>query len=100
MEKYRKFDDPSCGINPFMPLIEQKRPLLVKIVKLIIVPLFIVIKIPFIFILLTMLFILNILKHVLIVPVLIRILERIQNFFLCKILLTAFGVNNFRGCYH
>jgi len=23
MEKYRRFDDPSCGINPFMPLPEQ-----------------------------------------------------------------------------
>jgi len=24
MEKYRKFDDASCGINPFVPLPEKK----------------------------------------------------------------------------
>jgi hypothetical protein len=26
MEKYRKFDDASCGINPFVPLPEKTRP--------------------------------------------------------------------------
>ena len=25
MEKFRRFDDPSCGINPFVPLKEQRR---------------------------------------------------------------------------
>ena len=26
MEKFRKFDDPRCGVNPFVPLIEKPRP--------------------------------------------------------------------------
>jgi hypothetical protein len=25
MEKFRKFDDPRCGVNPFVPLIETPR---------------------------------------------------------------------------
>jgi len=26
MEKFRKFDDPRVGVNPFVPLLEQSRP--------------------------------------------------------------------------
>ena len=26
MEKFRKFDDPRCGVNPFVPLRENPRP--------------------------------------------------------------------------
>jgi hypothetical protein len=25
MEKYRKFDDPSCGLNPFTPIVPNKK---------------------------------------------------------------------------
>ena len=25
MEKYRKFDDPSCGLNPFTPIKPQSK---------------------------------------------------------------------------
>jgi hypothetical protein len=25
MEKFRKFDDPRCGVNPFIPLREEPR---------------------------------------------------------------------------
>ena len=25
MEKFRKFDDPRCGVNPFVPLVEAQR---------------------------------------------------------------------------
>jgi hypothetical protein len=33
MEKYRKFDDPSCGINPFTPLPTEQRPFPMKVIK-------------------------------------------------------------------
>ncbi len=33
MEKYRRFDDPSCGINPFVPLPEEPRSTTVKFLR-------------------------------------------------------------------
>ena len=33
MEKYRRFDDPSCGINPFNPLAELQRKPMMSILK-------------------------------------------------------------------
>jgi hypothetical protein len=35
MEKYRKFDDPSCGVNPFVPLKEGERPLYMKLIRIV-----------------------------------------------------------------
>lgn len=33
MEKYRKFDDASCGINPFVPLPEEKRSVIGNLIR-------------------------------------------------------------------
>lgn len=35
MEKYRKFDDPSCGINPFVPNKTEQRPMPMKIINIV-----------------------------------------------------------------
>ena len=35
MEKFRKFDDPRCGVNPFVPLKENPRPSYLLIPRLV-----------------------------------------------------------------
>ncbi|CDW91471.1 UNKNOWN [Stylonychia lemnae] len=64
MEKYRKFDDASCGINPFVPLPEQK------------------------------------LSSALVVPILIRMAERLFNYCLCKMILSGFRAGQTKASYH
>lgn len=36
MEKYRRFDDARCGINPFVPLPEEKRSAIGGLLKMVI----------------------------------------------------------------
>ena len=35
MEKFRKFDDPSCGVNPFVPLPTSERPVYFQLPRMV-----------------------------------------------------------------
>ena len=69
MEKYRKFDDPSCGLNPFTPLKPkyQYDPYLVYLRNLL-SGIFFIIKIPCIIIVSIMMAICHSLKYILLIP--------------------------------
>ena len=77
MEKYRRFDDPSCGINPFVPLLEKPRPIPMKIIKIVSYKsillnltfklsglIFLLFKLPFLIVLLLMLLLFTLAKYI------------------------------------
>eukprot|EP00347_Sterkiella_histriomuscorum_P002985 403366042 len=100
MEKYRKFDDASCGINPFVPLPEAQRSTFVQFLRMVLSLILLVIKVPFILLLLIVLLFLNFVKYFIVIPLLIRMLERLFNYCTVKMMLSAFSVNTIRATYH
>lgn len=65
MEKYRKFDDPACGINPFTPLPETSRPTWMKLLRIPGATFLTFIKVPFVFFLLLFALLANIVRALL-----------------------------------
>ena len=101
MEKYRKFDDPSCGLNPFTPIDPKfkiegwKYPL-----RLVFGCLLILLRLPCIGMILWTYSILQTLKYLLLVPFLIRLFEKWFDSMTMKILMSTCGFNSFKETYH
>jgi hypothetical protein len=69
MEKFVKFEDPHCGINPFLPLEikeENKLSPLLQNLKFVLKIFLIISRVPCIFLNVLMLFALNVQKYFLI----------------------------------
>ena len=58
------------------------------------------IKIPFVFLLVVFLCLLNLLKYLVVIPVLVRVVERISNYCLMRLFMQAFSVNSTKAAYH
>lgn len=111
MEKYRRFDDATCGVNPFIPLPETPRTGILKIARLVrlypilflsqLLGVFLLfVKGSFLSLLVSLLLFFNLIKYLLIIPPLIRLLERVTNIILCKLMLSSFAVNTMYMTYH
>lgn len=110
MEKYRKFDDPRHGINPFNPLPEAHRPILylvpryVRTLPLLLLKLFgvflFLVKMPVLAFVLFFALVASFAKNLLVIPALIRPLERFLNYMFFRTLITQFGANKCTLRYH
>ena len=99
MEKFSKFDDPSCGLNPFIPLqktltkkdemnaCQEYARWLFKFVLL-------ALRIPCIVIALGMWFTLHFWKFFAVIPGLIRFFERLIDKMVGQLLLNVTSFNN------
>lgn len=101
MEKYRKWDDPSNGLNPFTPL-KPKKTLdgLWKIARTLITAFFLILRIPCLLLVVPVYTFLHVTKYLLVVPILIRAAERFIDFMCCKMSLNVSSVNNLKESYH
>lgn len=101
MEKYRKFDDPSCGINPFTPVpptdtLKGWKSVLRTILKVILT----ILRVPCIMLAVQLGFFLHGIKYVLMVPALIRYAERFIDNLITKLLMGTCSYNNLKEKYH
>jgi len=96
MEKFRKFDDPSNGVNPFVPLKEEPRPLYMKPIKAISVVFLIIIKVPFLILMLLSLGFLHVFKYIFIHRSAVNLFEYVINSCFLKIILQAFGFSQIK----
>jgi len=95
MEKFRKFDDASCGINPFVPVAETGyRPIYIRIPRTLFSILIFIIKLPLILFVLLNIMVLTILKYVFVLPVIIRPIERIFTWMFTKIIMMVCSANH------
>lgn len=93
MEKFRKFDDASCGVNPYVPRKEAKRPIWQLLFKVILVPVLVLVKGAGFGLLFSIWSIMHLLKHVLIVGPLVRVMERLIDKLLGSLFLSFLGTN-------
>jgi hypothetical protein len=95
MEKYRKFDDPSCGLNPFTPLeIKKKLTGWKRVLRGIFTVFLVTIRIPCILLALFVLFSLHILKYLLLIPGAIRWFEKFTDNLCGRLFMQALSFNN------
>ena len=100
MEKYRKFDDPATGVNPFIPLSETPRPTWMRILRIPGAIFLTIVKIPFVLILLAFMALGELIKLLLIFGPLKRVYELIIGHLLARMLITAFSAANIQAIYH
>lgn len=100
MEKYRKFDDSRVGVNPFVPNKEMPRSALLQILRVILMPIVVLIKLPFLLILFIVIYVLQMLKYIFFVPALVRPLERFINLLCFNCMLGSFGASKVTERYH
>ena len=111
MEKFRKFDDPRCGVNPFIPLVEKSRPVWAIIPRIVsrnfltlyaqfLSCLLFLIKVPFLFFVLSFHYICSYRKFVFIHPKLVRLFERITSYGNCRMLLSVFNFTKVQTRFH
>lgn len=93
MEKYRKFDDASCGVNPFIPRKETRRPIWMWLFKIILVPMLVLCKFLTMLIVLVVFSLLHLLKHVLVLSPVKRAFERLVDLLLGSMLIGLLGSN-------
>ena len=103
MEKFVKFEDSTCGINPFLPLEikeENKLSPLWHNLKFVLKIFLIVSRVPCIILNVLMLFTLNIQKYCLIQQDLIWLFERFIDSVLYKMLMSITSFNMNKETYH
>jgi len=94
MEKFRKWDDSSCAINPFTPLpTKDNFSPFVKILRFLLGILIVSIRIPCLLLLLFAYRIFHSVKYLFGLPILVRFAERLIDNFLCKLFLQVFSYN-------
>jgi len=93
MEKFRKFDDASCGVNPFIPRRETKRPFWMVAFKILLVPMFVLCKFLVILGIFLVYSLLHLLKHVLVIGAVKRLFERAIDFFIGSMMMGLLGSN-------
>ena len=95
MEKYRKFDDPSNGLNPFTPNeIKDKLTGARSVCRSILTVVFVLLRFPLVVLALVVSIWLHTCKYALLVPSLIRWFELFIDSLIGKLLLSVFGFNN------
>ena len=105
MEKFTKFDDPSCGLNPFihlqksLPKNQQLAPWQAW-ARWICKGFLLALRLPCIFLALLMWWSLALFKYFLLVPILIRFMERFIDKMIAQLLLNVTSFNNIKEQYH
>ena len=90
MEKFVKFDDPSCGLNPFMPLDNKDAKELSTIANVcrhVGKAFLIFLRVPCILMCLLMIWSCHIWKVLLMIPYLIRLVERFFDYAIMNFML-------------
>ena len=103
MEKFVKFDDPSCGLNPFMPLDNKAAKELSKalnILRHIGKVILILLRVPCLIITLLMLASCHLWKYLLFVPKLVRLAERLFDYVIMKFFMQTCSFNTVKESYH
>jgi len=100
MEKFRKFDDPSCGVNPFVPLKEEPRPLWMKPLRFFMAISLMTVKIPFLILMLIGFAMVTLMKNLVPQRTLKFYFEWFMNICFCKVILQAFGFSSIRTEKH
>lgn len=103
MEKFTKFDDPSCGLNPFIPLEKSGyKPLTAwkHYLRMFGKVFLILLRLPCLGLALGMYTILHAQKYFLILPILIRLAERFIDMMVCKLVMNVSSFNNIKETYH
>lgn len=101
MEKYTKFDDPSNGLNPFTPLeIPGKRTGWKRVLRDLLSLFFIVLRVPLFFICLWVSVTLHIFKYVLVVPALVKWVERFTDHLVGNLIYSVSSFNGLKLSYH
>ena len=101
MEKYTKWDDPSNGLNPFTPLIPKSKLYgISSILRSLITVFFLLIRVPCVIIVFVIYTTLHAAKFFLLVPALIRLVERFLDYLCGKMLLSVSSYNRVNIEYH
>jgi len=101
MEKYRKFDDASKGINPFTPVAPSDKLEGVKnILRIVLKVFFVLLRVPCILLGVWLGMTLHCWKYILMVPALIRYAERFVDGLYTKLLMGTASYNNIKEKYH
>lgn len=94
MEKFTKFDDPSTGINPFMPNKVTTSTNTLKNIILTIISIFLAAsRLPCICFLLFIYLILHVLKYVLILPIFINFVRSLIDFLFIRSIYSITGIS-------
>lgn len=105
MEKFSKFDDPSCGLNPFIQLQKtllknQQLTGWQSNARFICKFFLLALRLPCIFLAMIMWFTLSFFKFFLLVPFLMRVMERFSDKMIAQLLLNVTSFNNIKEQYH
>lgn len=101
MEKYRRFDDKSCGINPFTPHIPEKKTEGWKVYARMLVSVILVcMRVPALLLVMSMYHFFAVLKYVLLIPYLVRKFERLTDAMFIRMILNTSSFNNFAETLH
>jgi hypothetical protein len=101
MEKYRKFDDASCGKNPFTPIEpEDKFSGWKYYLRQVMNVFLILLRVPCIFIMVWMYILMHSFKYTIGVPAIIRWVERTIDNLCMKVILSTCGYNVFKKTNH
>ena len=98
MEKFSKWDDPSNGLNPFMPLEITAKPLtpMYSAFRTFVSVFLLFTRYPCVFMAIMVSCILHAWKYILLIPVLIRLAERFIDHMCGKLLLSVTSFNNLK----
>lgn len=103
MEKFVRFDDPSCGLNPFMPLDNKGAKELstaLNILRHIGKVILIILRVPCLIVSLIMLLCFHCWKYLFLIPRLIRCLERFFDFVIMRFIIQTCSFNTVKESYH
>ena len=101
MEKFTKFDDPSTGINPFMPNKVTTSTKSLKNIILMIISFFLVAaRLPCICIVLFIYLVLHLIKYLLILPAFIEIARTLIDFIFIRSIYSITGISYSNQSYH
>lgn len=98
MEKFSKWDDPSNGLNPFMPIVVKNEPWnwFWTILRKIASTFFVVSRLPCVMMAVGLSMVLHALKFLFLIPILIRIAERFIDNMCGRLVLSVTSFNNFK----
>ena len=101
MEKYRKFDDKSCGINPFTPHIPEKKNEGWKVyARILVSAILVVMRLPALIMVFSMYHFFALLKYVMLIPYVVRKFERVTDGMFFRMILNTSSFNNFAETVH
>jgi hypothetical protein len=101
MEKYRKFDDPSNGLNPFTPLeVPKKFEGWKKGCRFLLSVFFVLLRLPLLILCMFVFLSLHSLKYLLLIPRLIRWMECFTDSLIGQIVMTTCSIQRVKEMYH